>query len=726
MIPKYLSAMWAAIAPALGDHLWQSTLFAIGAGLLTLLLRNNHARARYWLWLAASVKFLIPFSLLVGIGSHLAWSRGSMGTKAGLYFAMEEVGQPFTQPAASVISGATRSTVSPSLFHLLPAVLAVAWLCGFAVVLFVWCLRWRQVSAAMRESAPLREGREVEALRRLERIGGVEKRIDMLLSRASLEPGVFGIARPVLVWPEGISERLGDAHLEAILAHELRHVRRRDNLAAAIHMVVEAIFWFHPLVWWLGARLVEERERACDEEVVELGSERQVYAESILKVCEFCVESPLACVSGITGADLKKRMVHIMTERVVRKLDFSRKLLLTAAVFVAFALPIGLGIMNATQGRAEAQTETPGADASAYKSASVQPHQSADGGNERVGIFFSPYGFTARGATLQTVIGAAYGVQADLISGAPDWVSSEKYDIDVKLPDAAGEGQKPAGGIGIEKLRMPLQAVLADYFKLTLHRQTRDLPVYELVVAEGGPKLREAKPIYTNPNGVNGPEGRLPQKGQMKMGPGELIDEGATLVPLVEQLSWQLGHTVVDKTGLTGNYDFSLRWTPGESEAGMNKLMGLKPASDSGASNESAGPTLFTALQEQLGLKLVPQKEPMQVLVIDHVEKPTGEQSEVSAPVRVPKEIMSGLVLKKVPPDYPEMARAARIQGTVVLDATIGKDGEVENLRLISGHPILAPAAIKAVKQWKYEPYLLNGEPVEVKTPVQVDFALLQ
>jgi bla regulator protein blaR1 len=726
MIPKYLSAIWATIAPALGDHLWQSTLFAIAAGLLTLVLHKNHARTRYWLWLAASVKFLIPFSLLVGMGSHLAWSRGSAGTKAGFYFAMEEIGQPFTQPAMSVISGAAPSTVSPSLFHLLPTVLAVAWLCGFAVVVFVWCLRWRQVSAAMRESAPLRDGREVEALRRLERSGGVGKRIDMLLSRASLEPGVFGIARPVLVWPEGISERLGDAHLEAILAHELRHVRRRDNLAAAIHMVVEAIFWFHPLVWWLGARLVEERERACDEEVVELGNERQVYAESILKVCEFCVESPLACVSGITGADLKKRMVHIMTERVARKLDFSRKLLLSAAVFVAFALPIGLGMMNATQGRAEAQTETTDADASAYKSASVQPHQPASEGNEHVGIGFSAQGITARGATLQTVIGLAYGVQADLISGAPDWVSSEKYDIDVKLPDAADEGQKPAGGIGIERLRMTLQAVLADRFKLTLHRQTKDLSIYELVVAEGGPKLQEAKPVYTNPNGVNGPEGRLPQKGNMKMGPGELIDEGATLVPLVEQLSWQLGHTVVDKTGLTGNYDFSLRWTPGESEAGMNKLMGFRPASDSGASNDSAGPTLFTALQEQLGLKLVPQKEPMQILVIDHVEKPTGEQSDVSTPVHVPTEEMSGLVLKKVPPAYPEMARVAHIQGAVVLDATIGKGGEVENLRLISGHPILAPAALGAVKQWKYEPYLLNGEPVEVETQVEVNFTLLQ
>jgi bla regulator protein BlaR1 len=625
MIPKYFSAIWAAIAPSLGNHLWQSTLFAIGAGLLTLLLRKNYARARYWLWLAASVKFLIPFSLLVRIGSYLAWSRGSAGTKGSLYFAMEEVGQPFTQSAMSVISGATPSTVSPSLFHLLPAVLGVAWLCGFVVVVFIWCLRWSQVSAAVRESAPLRDGREVEALRRLERIGGVGKRIDMMLSRASLEPGVFGIARPVLVWPEGISERLGDAHLEAILAHELRHVRRRDNLAAAIHMVVEAIFWFHPLVWWLGARLVEERERACDEEVVELGSERQVYAESILRVCEFCVESPLACVSGITGADLKKRMVHIMTERVVRKLDFSRKLLLSAAVFVAFALPIGLGMMSATQGRAEAQTENADPGATAYKTASIQPHKAVNGGNERVGIFFSPYGFTARGATLQTVIGVAYGVQADLISGAPDWVSSEKYDIDVKLPDAADQGQKPSGGTGFERVRTMLQAVLADHFKLTLHRQTKNLSIYELVVAEGGPKLQEAKPVYTNPNGVNGPEGRLAQKGQMKMGPGELIDEGATLAPLVEQLSWQLGHTVVDKTGLTGNYDFSLRWTPGESEAGMNKLMGFKPAIESGASNESSGPTLVTALQEQLGLKLVPQTAPMEILVIDQVERPSED-----------------------------------------------------------------------------------------------------
>jgi bla regulator protein blaR1 len=135
-------------------------------------------------------------------------------------------------------------------------------------------------------------------------------------------------------------------------------VRRRDNLAATIHMLVEALFWFHPLVWWVGARLVEERECACDEEVVAMGRERSVYAESILKVCEFCVGSPLACVSGVTGSDFKKRMVHIMTERMVRNLDFSRKLLLSGAILLALVIPIGFGVANATPRRARAQDQT--------------------------------------------------------------------------------------------------------------------------------------------------------------------------------------------------------------------------------------------------------------------------------------------------------------------------------------------------------------------------------
>ncbi|MGA8311419.1 MAG: M56 family metallopeptidase, partial [Terriglobales bacterium] len=545
MIPKYFSAMWEAVAPALGNHIWQSTLFAVAAGLLTLTMRKNHARARYWLWLAASVKFLVPFSLLVGVGSHLTWARGPARTNNALYVAIEEVGRPFTQPTMSVISPSSSSTASASLIHLLPALLAAGWLCGFVMVFLLWHARWRRVAAAIKEAVPLREGREVEALRRLERTGGIRNRIEMLSSRDSLEPGIFGITRPVLLWPEGISARLEDPHLKAILAHELWHVRRRDNLAAAMHMVVEAIFWFHPLVWWLGARLIEERELACDEAVLELGGERQVYAESILKVCEFCVGSPLACVSGVTGADLKKRVVHILSEHVARKLDLTRKLLLSAAGLVALALPVLFGLLNSTQSRAQSLAGNTAMAAPGYVSASIKPNQSD---KNMVRLLFTPDGFSATGITLQTLIREAYGVQDNQISGAPDWVNTQRYDIEAKR-DKSVANELRALGPDQGKLVMQgmLQSLLADRFKLTLHLANKDLQQYSLVVAENGPKLQQSKPEDTYPNEIKGPDGHgHPGLMQMDIGMGRLRAQGLSTSALASLLSRQLGSTVLD------------------------------------------------------------------------------------------------------------------------------------------------------------------------------------
>ena len=123
-------------------------------------------------------------------------------------------------------------------------------------------------------------------------------------SRSRFEPGVFGILRPVLLLPEGLEDRVSPAQFQAIMAHELCHVERRDNLTAALHMLVQAIFWFHPLVWWIRTRLVEERERACDDDVLTVVSDARVYAEGILNVCKFYLESPLVCVSGVTGSGL--------------------------------------------------------------------------------------------------------------------------------------------------------------------------------------------------------------------------------------------------------------------------------------------------------------------------------------------------------------------------------------------------------------------------------------
>ena len=343
MIPENLSAAGAAIA----NHLWQSTLFAIVAAVFTLALRKNQARVRHYVWLAASLKFLVPFALLMKVGSHLGRLHGSADAQPVFYFVLQTMSQPFHQdPDAQ------------SLLRWLPAMVSILWLAGFVTVTGLWWLRWRSVAAAIRGAAHVSHGRVVEILRRVEKSAGIRLPISVRSSRASLEPGIFGIRRPLLLWPAGISQHLEDAHVEAILAHEVQHVRRRDNLAAAMHMVVEAIFWFHPLVWWLGTRLVEERERACDEEVLRLGNEPEIYAESILKTCEFCVASPLACVSGVTGADLKQRIVRIMTQRSVDKLGFLKKLLLVAIGTGAVAAPIIGGLIKAPVATAQAYRDT--------------------------------------------------------------------------------------------------------------------------------------------------------------------------------------------------------------------------------------------------------------------------------------------------------------------------------------------------------------------------------
>lgn len=611
MIDKYLSLLWDAMGPNLANHLWQSTLVAAAVGLLALAFRKHHARARYWLWLAASLKFLVPFSWLVGIGSHLAWRSAATATPTSTLYVVQQISQPFVRSDAAVASAHASPISTPTLIHVLP-VLGVLWLCGFLAVLILWSVRWQRVFKAMRSALPMSEGREVGALRKIEHLGGVQKPIAMLLSPSMLEPGIFGIAKPVLLWPEGISTHLDDAHLEAVLAHEVWHVRRRDNLFAALHMLVEAVFWFYPLVWWLGARLVEERERACDEEVVELGSDRQVYAESILKVCEFCLGSPLPCVAGVTGADLKKRMVHIMNASSLQKLNFAKKLLLTGAATMALAIPVTFGLLHPTASHAQDQAVGTAATPT-FESVSIKPDTTAENGMFRAKIAFSlnDGSFTARGITLEKLIQMAYRLQDSQLSGGPDWLKTQKFDIDAKLNPSVAQGllQHTKDNKGFDD-QVALKALLSQYFKLTVHAETKNLPVYELVVAEGGPKFKEAN------------EPRL-----LHFEPGELTSSGIPMRLLADELSHRLGQPVIDKTGLKSNYAFTLRWTPEPNETGDERRFminsGQQPPKVSPVSEAQApAPSISDALEQQLGLKLEARTDAVPVIVVDHAETP--------------------------------------------------------------------------------------------------------
>jgi len=585
---------WSMLAP-LANHLWQSTIFAGTAGLLTLLLRKNSAQTRYWLWLIASAKFLIPFSMLISLGSQLGSPKPGSISQPVFTVVMQEIGQPFSPREPDLQAKAATSGPQTPPARTLVILLTTAWACGILAVLLAWCLRWRRLLLAMRPALPASTGREFEVLRRLEKARGA-KPIGLFSSDAALEPGIVGIVRPVLLLPAGISDRLTDAQLEAIITHELCHVRRRDNIFAVLHMAVEAMFWFYPLVWWVGSRLVDERERACDEEVLRMGSDPEVYAQGILRVCKFYLESPLACVAGVTGSSLKKRIEEIMMHRIVHQLGLKKKLLLAVAGTVAIALPVACGVLYALplpqlpRRFIKTWAHSPGG---LIESVHVQPNKD---GTQGLGPDFrwTRDSFQATNATLAMLISQVYGVNDFQVSGGPSWIYSERYDVDVeftKLEGADGIRLPPPNEL-MNHHNLQLQSILADRFKLAIHRETKPSPIYELVLSASGPNFHEAP---------------LGQGIRMRE-PDEVVGQGAPMTLLVGWLSMQLGRKVVDKTMLSGNYDFTLH---------CSKDILQKSGPRESASKSAA---ILAAVPRDLGLQLNPQVGPVEVIIVDHLD----------------------------------------------------------------------------------------------------------
>jgi bla regulator protein BlaR1 len=614
MIPDNAAAILASIGPALANHLWQSTVFGATIWLMTLLLRRNHARIRYALWFAASLKFLLPFSLLIGLGTLLPQPQHvSTPSQQTMYTAIDTVGQPFSNLTPTIAPTPTTSSPKPPI---LPLALTAAWLCGATLLLLIWYIRWHQLSATLRISTPGHHGREHNILHRLERQTGIRKPITFKLSKDSIEPGIAGIFHPTLLWPERLSEHLEDKHIEAILAHELIHVRRRDNLTAAIHMLVEALFWFHPLVWWIEKRMLEERERACDEAVVQLGSQPGTYAESLLKACRFCLESPLPCVSGITGADLSRRVCSIMSRRL-ESLNVGRKIALTAFGIAAVIVPVVLGAVRIIPLHGQILHAT--GPVPSFEVATIKPSQ-LDGNNFAT-IRFGLDDFEAKDATAKDLIQFAYGIKSDnQIEGISGWMASRRFDINAKASEHEIAALEKLSGIErLDTFRLMAQALLADRFGIKVSQTSKEAAIYNLVVAKGGPKMKLSNvvPVNAVDNGTQQVEQRTGIRGKH----GKLRGTNADTALLARVLSteselggtnfWGGGRLVVDKTGLTGNYDWSLEWASDSPDA--SRVI----------SPDSNKPSLFTALQEQLGLKLQPSKGPVEVLVIDHIDLPS-------------------------------------------------------------------------------------------------------
>jgi uncharacterized protein (TIGR03435 family) len=448
-----------------------------------------------------------------------------------------------------------------------------------------------------------------------------------LLDEDVRAPATFGFIRPAILIPTDAQEWSG-TEMRHAMVHELEHVRRADWIVRLLARVVCALYWFHPFVWVMWRQLCLEAEHACDDAVLR-GAERTQYAQQLVELARRLSAHPVRPVLSMASrGDLSARVSAVLDAGRARGRVGMRRaavIVTTAVVVVTAIAPLravaGMVHQSAasTAGESQPHNEKP----LAFEVASIKPNKSGDW---RVSGGFQPGGrYKVTNYALRSLIAAAYlrpQVNPDfLISGGPNWIDDDRFDVDAK----AAEDFPPVPDGPLSPRRVMLQALLADRFRLKVHHDASERSIYALVTEGTGrvaPKLR-AVAVNCAATALARARGGPPQPGErpacgMRVGQGNLSGSAVTMTQLTNLLPRFVNRVVVDQTGLIGGFDLDLTWTPAAGEWVAPPVPGGPPLSDD-------GPSLFTALREQLGLKLKSTKGPVDVLVIDHVEQPTPD-----------------------------------------------------------------------------------------------------
>ncbi len=429
------------------------------------------------------------------------------------------------------------------------------------------------------------------ALESLKRRLGVSQTVRLCVSAMAQVPAVVGWARPCILLPLTALTGLSESHLRAILAHELEHIRRHDDLVNLLQTAVETLLFYHPAVWWVGRQIRQEREHCCDDIAVAVCGDPIEYASALTDLEEIRGRIPEPALAA-NGGDLLRRVRRLLGER-----DRDSRPL---GALVAAALAMFLAVTPALLSQQPA-----------FEVASVKPNH---GGDPNRLIRPSGGGVSISNMNLQDLMMFAYQVRDFQISGGPRWLNADQFDIEAKAP----------GGTSQDQTRLMLQSLLADRFKLTLHREIKELPIFNLTVAKGGLKvqpLKEGSCIEMDRNKPAPPapgKTRMDYCGNQGIGRGTVEAANATMPELAVLLSGTVHRTVVDKTGIAGQFRIQMTFVP--DETAPSQLLTSNPGAPPSASD---GPSIYTAVQEQLGLKLDSAKGPVEVLVIDHAETPS-------------------------------------------------------------------------------------------------------
>ncbi len=347
---EWLATEVTALGPGVLDHLWQSTLFALLMFVASMAVRRGSAGLRHSLWLLALAKFLVPTAVVVFLTQQAGIDpaglfRADVGSQASL---LQGLTQPLTSLAYEVTVVATATVRHNEVYCALVAIS----LTGTTAFLVNWAKQRRRFFRFLKLGHRAGHGREWQALERAKEMLSWKAEVALIITPDETEPAVCRVWKPVILLPQAIANHLDDGELEAIMLHELVHIRRRDNLVGNLQMAICAMLWFHPLVWLISSKLFDERELACDEEVLRLRAAPETYAAGILKVVRFSMGWRVAGVTGAgNGSNLRRRIENIMT---TNNKKHSRAVWhrLFAGTLVGFAIVVALVAGFHTRARA--------------------------------------------------------------------------------------------------------------------------------------------------------------------------------------------------------------------------------------------------------------------------------------------------------------------------------------------------------------------------------------
>jgi uncharacterized protein (TIGR03435 family) len=589
---------------------WQGAAIALVTAVLLRLCRQHTASRRYLIACGAMVAMLGSVVVTATLIEPPATGVSATPTSS---VSTTFAGRTDTLLPIQITDTATPAELSYAqrIEALLPWIVS-AWLCGvlllFARITAAW---WRVRRLQSVASSTEASSWQAAANRIASRFGLV--RMIRIVELPSVDvPLVVGCLRPVVVLPIAALSSLNAAQVEAIIAHELAHVRRHDLLVNLMQTLVETLLFYHPAVWWLSARIRDEREHCCDDAAVAVCGDPVGYAAALAEL-EAWRGGALNLAAAATGGSLLNRVRRILRVEVS---DDSRVSSWTIGLIVA-------GAIAGFAANVVAQTMAPLEPKPKFEVASVRENTS---GSNQVSIGVEPGGrFGAFNIPLITLLRSAYRLQDSQLVGAPDWTETSRYDI-----SARAEGDlPPSSPIGPPSTRMlMLQSLLEDRFKLKVHREVREQPIYALVKARSnakfGPQLTrsdvDCQVKATTPEKPS----EWPRCGT-SMGFGEIKGRARPMTLLASMLAQVVHRPVVDRTGLAGGYDFDLRWTPDQLPARAPGTPVDQPFRMNGVEIDPTGPSIFTAVQEQLGLKLESTRGPVEVLVVDHIERPAPD-----------------------------------------------------------------------------------------------------